>query len=123
MHAIPLEDFRPQIAFARAKLGDLKDGSGTLIFDHALRVFLLLAETFSACGRSIGAGEREMLAAALFHDLLEDTDATREELIIRSSQNTLRYVEELTISFDGKTIPAAVESLQTISEPALIVKL
>jgi hypothetical protein len=123
MQTIPLEDFTLQIAFARAKLGDLKDSSGTLIFDHALRVFLLLAETFAACDRAIDSEESEMLSAALFHDLLEDTDASREEIIRHSSQNTLRYVEELTITFEGKTIPAAVQSVQEISEPAFLVKL
>jgi (p)ppGpp synthase/HD superfamily hydrolase len=55
--------------------------------NHPLNVAELVAE---------GTADPEVLAAAILHDVLEDTDATAEDLATRFGPRVLGLVEELT---------------------------
>lgn len=63
-----------------------------------------------------------MVLAGLFHDVLEDTPVTAEELLEVSSVKVVSLVEELTISFEGCSIENAVESLARVSTKAILIK-
>ncbi len=117
------QKFERQIEFARSKLGTLADGSGTLIGDHAVRVFALLVQVFETTGRLQDQNVENILMAALFHDLLEDTNTTEEELINLSNTATLELVREMTITFEGKTIEEAVAPMYQRSEASFLIKL
>jgi (p)ppGpp synthase/HD superfamily hydrolase len=117
------EVYREQIAFVREQFGEMKDGSGTLISDHAVRVFQILSDTFTATGRPIGEEERAMLAAALFHDLLEDTPTSEEDLQRRGGERCLELVRELTIDFKGRSIDETVGLMKSRSEASFLIKL
>jgi (p)ppGpp synthase/HD superfamily hydrolase len=117
------ERLSDHVSFTRAKLGDLTDNSGTLIFDHALRVCALLRERLERFGHRIGEAEYAMLGAALFHDLLEDTDATEAEIEAVAGTATLVYVRELTLSFRKRSLAEAVRPLESISEEGFLIKL
>ncbi len=57
-----------------------------------------------------GYGE-EYLITALFHDLLEDTDATEEEILRLSDENVLTAVKLLT-KYKGYEMSAYVENIR-----------
>lgn len=110
------------IEFAQKKLGKLTDGSGTLIFDHALRVYLILQEKLSQQTIS-EAKKNSIVLAGLFHDLLEDTNTTESEIVKYANQTTLKLVNEMTISFKDKTISQAVAPLYQTSDELTLIKL
>ena len=68
----------------------------------------------------------EVLAAALLHDTLEDTETTPKELIDNFGERVCRLVQEVT---DDKTLPKLerkqrqIEHAKEISEGAALIKL
>lgn len=113
---------KKQIAYAHKMLGDLKDGSGTLIFDHAIRVWRYLDEMLSEDGMEKSL-VRDVRRAGLFHDLLEDTKATEQDILKLSSPRTLLIVQEMTISFENKSIKQAVKPMYSVGEYTMLVKM
>jgi guanosine-3',5'-bis(diphosphate) 3'-pyrophosphohydrolase len=79
------------IDFAARKHRDQrrKDGSATPYLNHPIAVALLLAEVG-------GVQDAEVLAAAVLHDTLEDTETTRDELERAFGPRVCRIVEEVT---------------------------
>ena len=117
-----IKNFTKQVEFAKGKFGDLKDGSGTLIFDHAVRVFNFLVIFLT--NEKLSPKDIEIIAlAGLFHDLLEDTKTTEQEVLEMSSQETLSIVKEMTIDFTDRTIKEAVKPLYSTSDECTLVKL
>lgn len=77
------------LAFATKKHeGQMRTG-GKPYITHPVAVAEMMADR--------GFGE-DYILAGLFHDLLEDTDATEEEILALSSEETLRAVKLLTKS-------------------------
>jgi guanosine-3',5'-bis(diphosphate) 3'-pyrophosphohydrolase len=74
-----------------------KDGEASPYINHPIAVALLLAEVG-------GVADSEVLAAALLHDTLEDTDTTAEELDINFGERVRKLVQEVT---DDKSLPKA----------------
>ncbi len=74
--------------FAREKHKNQYRKQGTAYIEHPIGVMELL--------KTKGYREEDYLIAALFHDLLEDTDASREEILKLSNPRVLRAVELLT---------------------------
>lgn len=78
--------------------------------NHPLSVALILAETG-------GIRDPEILAAAILHDTIEDTDTTPQELEARFGARIRRYVDEVT---DDKSLPRRVrKKLQIEHAPGL----
>ncbi len=77
------------LAFARAAhAGQVRNGSGGMPYvEHPIAVAALLAEH--------GYGD-EVIAAALLHDVIEDSDATAEELRNRFGEPVAALVEALS---------------------------
>ena len=73
-----------------------------------------------------GVEDPEVLAAALLHDTLEDTETTVEELIDNFGQRVCSLVQEVT---DDKTLPRLqrkqrqIDHAKEISEGAALIKL
>lgn len=111
-----------QIKYAREMLGDLTDGSNTLIFDHAMRVWACLNVVLTAHDVEQSL-VKDIRRAGLFHDLLEDTLATEKDILKLSSPRTLTIVQEMTISFDNRSIKQAVKPMYSVGEYTMIVKL
>lgn len=65
--------------------------------NHPLKVAEILIDT--------NEQDPLILIAAILHDVIEDTDATKEELIQRFGIEVAEYVEELT---DDKNLPIAI---------------
>lgn len=121
MTSLP-KQYKSAIRFAQRQLGNLTDGSGTLIFDHAVRVYLILRQKLSNTEIPFRVKEAVLLAG-LFHDLLEDTKTTEEEILKMGGPKTLALVKEMTIDFNGKTIVEAVSPLYKTSDELTLVKL
>lgn len=117
-----MKSYSKQISFIERRFGTLADGSGTLIKDHGLRVATFLNE-FCAQQKIMGAKRKQLVCAALFHDLLEDTKTTEEEIIALSDKKTLELVREMTISFDKRTIKQAVAPMYKASEECMLIKM
>jgi (p)ppGpp synthase/HD superfamily hydrolase len=109
------------IDFAARKHKDQrrKDEEASPYINHPLAVALLLAE--------IGdVNDPEILAAAVLHDTLEDTETTPEELEAQFGQRVRRIVEEVT---DDKSLPKEVrkelqiDHARDLSPEAVLVKL
>lgn len=118
--------FAQYVDFTRTKLGQQVDGSGSLTFDHSVRVFLILQRYFPFYNYSpefVPSRKKYILVAGLFHDLLEDTDATETEIRELAGGEVLSLVKELTINFDNKTMEEAVKPLYKISADAFFVKM
>lgn len=117
-----ISKYQSQIEFTKKKLGKLTDGSGTLIFDHAIRVYLILQEKLSQQKIS-GAKKKSILLAGLFHDLLEDTNTTEADIIKQANKITLKLVKEMTINFHNCSIKQAVKPLYFTSDELTLIKL
>jgi guanosine-3',5'-bis(diphosphate) 3'-pyrophosphohydrolase len=96
-----------------------KDHQASPYINHPVSVAVILAET----GR---VGDPEILAAAVLHDTLEDTDTTPGELESLFGARIRGYVEEVT---DDKSLPKAarkrlqVERAAGLSRGAALIKL
>jgi guanosine-3',5'-bis(diphosphate) 3'-pyrophosphohydrolase len=96
-----------------------KDESASPYINHPVSVSLLLADTG-------GVKDPQILAAAILHDTLEDTDTTPEELENRFGHRIRKIVEEVT---DDNSLPKAqrkrlqVEHAAHLSPDAVLVKL
>ena len=85
------------IDFAARKHRDQrrKDQEASPYINHPISVSLMLAEIG-------GIADAEVLAAAILHDTLEDTDTTPEELVQAFGMRVRKLVEEVT---DDNTQP------------------
>jgi (p)ppGpp synthase/HD superfamily hydrolase len=113
--------FLRAIDFAARKHKDQrrKDEEASPYINHPVSVALILAE--------IGAvTDPEILAAAILHDTLEDTETTSEELEAKFGERVRRIVEEVT---DDKSLPKKVrkqlqiDHAQDLSPDAVLIKL
>ena len=80
-------DLEKCIEFIKIKHAGQKRKQGTPYYTHPLAVQNMLKEK--------GFGE-EYQVTGLFHDLLEDTDCTEEEILKLSNENVLEAVKLLT---------------------------
>ena len=86
---------------------------------HPISVALEIAQTG-------GVDDPEILAAALLHDTIEDTDTTPEELEEQFGEQVCKYVLEVS---DDKNLPKAerkkrqIEHAKKLSEGAALIKL
>jgi guanosine-3',5'-bis(diphosphate) 3'-pyrophosphohydrolase len=109
------------IDFAARKHRDQrrKDEEASPYINHPIAVSLLLAEIG-------GITDSEVLAAAILHDTLEDTDTKSEELERTFGTRIRRLVEEVT---DDKNLPKAtrkhlqIEHARQLSASAVLIKL
>lgn len=81
------ERFAPALAFASEKHGSQTRKEGTPYITHPIAVAEMLYEK--------GYGD-EYIIAGLFHDLLEDTDATEQEIAELGGEAVLTAVKLLT---------------------------
>ena len=104
--------------FALIKYGDLRRKSGDIhYFIHPLRITLIL--------RAAGFSEFEnenMMIAALFHDLVEDTDISLSEIENKFGRNVSSIVSEVTIPIKTEK-EIYLENLKNASVEAKIIKL
>ncbi len=98
----------------------LRKGSDELPYVvHLISTALLIAEVG-------GVNDPEVLAAALLHDTIEDTETTAEELTAAFGQKVCRLVEEVS---DDKSLEKAVrkrlqiEHAPELSPGAVLIKL
>jgi guanosine-3',5'-bis(diphosphate) 3'-pyrophosphohydrolase len=104
--------------YALIKYGDLKRKSGNIpYYIHPLRITLILR----AAGFSEFENE-EIMIAALFHDLLEDTEITSEEIENKFGKKVASIVSELTIS-NNEEKEKYLKNLENASKEAKIIKL
>lgn len=79
--------------------------------NHPLKVAELLSE--------YGESEEDLLIAAILHDVIEDTDATAEEIVNLFGQNICNIILEVT---DDKELPYSIrKELQIKHAPGLSV--
>lgn len=96
-----------------------KDADKSPYINHPLSVALLIAETG-------GVYDTYVLAAALLHDTIEDTDTTEAELEKEFGGRVLSLVLEVT---DDKSLPKKVrkqkqiEHAEHLSQDAVLIKL
>ena len=107
--------------FAALKHKDqLRKGSGDIPYIvHLITTALLIAEVG-------GVNDQDILAAALLHDTLEDTETTAEELTAAFGEKIYRLVEEVS---DDKSLEKAVrkrlqiEHAPELSSEAVLIKI
>ena len=87
-----------------------KDERQTPYINHPIRVALQLAEIADVT-------DPEILAGALLHDTIEDTDTTAEELEIHFGPRVRRLVEAVT---DDKSLPKPVRKQRQIDHAATL---
>jgi GTP diphosphokinase / guanosine-3',5'-bis(diphosphate) 3'-diphosphatase len=98
-----------------AHSGQMRD-EGTPYILHPLRVAILLA-------RELQLYSVDLLCGALLHDVIEDTDLTREELTEMFGPKVSRIVWLLT-KFDDTSLPAYLAEIEAAADTgAPIVKL
>lgn len=82
--------WRDAAAFAARKhSGQLRRDGRTPYFAHVVRVAMTVSETF-------GCHDEETLAAALLHDLIEDTTTDYDDILERFGQSVADMVASLT---------------------------
>lgn len=108
-----------RFAAAKHRHQKRKGEDGSPYLHHCIEV----ADTLAGLG---GVCDPELLAAAVLHDTLEDTDATPEELGAAFGERVRRIVEEVS---DDRSLPRdrrreiQVERAPTLSTEAKLVKL
>lgn len=80
-------DIRKCFEYMKIKHGDQKRKQGTMYYTHPLAVSKMLKE------KGFGV---DYQVAGLFHDLLEDTDSTYEELVVLSNEEVAEAVRLVT---------------------------
>ena len=96
-----------------------KDENASPYINHPISVALAIAQIG-------GVDDPEILAAALLHDTLEDTDTSPEELEAEFGKKVCEYVLDVT---DDKTLPKherkrrQIEHAKKISKGAALIKL
>ena len=96
-----------------------KDAKESPYVNHPISVALIISEIG-------GVDDPEVLAAALLHDTIEDTDTTPEELEDLFGKRVRTLVEEVS---DDKSLPKAerkekqIEHAKSISKGAALIKL
>ena len=96
-----------------------KDENASPYINHPISVALAIAQIG-------GVGDPEILAAALLHDTLEDTETTPEELEAEFGKKVCEYVLDVS---DDKTLPKderkrrQIEHAKKISKGAALIKL
>ena len=96
-----------------------KDEDASPYINHPISVALTIAQIG-------GVDDPEILAAALLHDTLEDTDTSPEELEAEFGKKVCKYVLEVT---DEKTLPKderkkrQIEHAKKLSKGAALIKL
>ena len=65
---------------------------------------------------------RDMISAALGHDLIEDTNATESEIVSVTNNRTLRFIKELTNPEDDAHTDRYMDQISAASEEARIIK-
>ena len=96
-----------------------KDENASPYINHPISVALAIAEIG-------GVDDPEILAAALLHDTLEDTETTPEELEAEFGKKVCEYVLEVT---DDKNLlkderkEKQIEHAKTLSKGAVLIKL
>jgi guanosine-3',5'-bis(diphosphate) 3'-pyrophosphohydrolase len=106
------------LTFGLVKYGDLKRKSGNIhYFIHPLRITLILR----AAGFSEFRNENLMIAA-LFHDLVEDSDTTLSEIENKFGKEVASIVSEVTIPSKADK-EKHLKNLKKASGAAKIIKL
>lgn len=105
-------DFEKAIEFIKQKHSGQKRKQGTPYYTHPVAVAELLKEK----GFSL-----EYQIAGLFHDLLEDTDATIEEIINLSNKDVAEAVKLVT-KIEGYIMKDYIENIK-MNDMAKMVKL
>ena len=104
--------------YAFTKYGNLKRKSDDILYViHPVRVAMIL--------RAAGFSEfknKDLILAALFHDLLEDTDLSFEELNQQFGNHVASIVRELTKP-GGKKKDDWLRSFDTASKEAKLIKM
>ena len=96
-----------------------KDKHASPYIIHPISVALEIAQTG-------GVDDPEILAAALLHDTIEDTETTSEELKEQFGKQVCKYVLEVT---DDKSLlkderkEKQIEHAETLSKGAVLIKL
>lgn len=108
-----------QVATQKHAGQERKDLNASPYIDHPISVARILAEVG-------GINDPEILAAALLHDTLEDTDTSPEELKAEFGEKVCRLVEEVS---DDKSLPKElrkklqIQHAATLSPGAVLIKL
>lgn len=110
--------FKKAIQLAKKYYGRKKDASGTLIFDHCLRVAIRIESLIKDLKIK---NKDKIIIAGLFHDLIEDTRITEKE-ILYFGKDVLSYTRQMTINFN-KDIKQAVKPLYKIDDKVFLIKL
>ena len=96
-----------------------KDEDASPYINHPISVALAIAQ--------IGdVDDPEILAAALLHDTIEDTDTTSEELEEQFGEQVCKYVLEVTDDKDllkNERKEKQIEHAETLSKGAVLIKL
>ena len=96
-----------------------KDEDASPYINHPIAVALAIAQIG-------GVDDPEILAAALLHDTIEDTETTPEELEKQFGKQVCKYVQEVT---DDKSLPKTerkkkqIEHAKDLSNGAALIKL
>lgn len=108
-----------EFAREKHKLQVRKDAAGSPYITHLKRVEEVLRDI-------AGVSDETILAAAILHDTIEDTDATFEELVELFGQKVADIVQEVT---DDKNLPKKerkdkqIEKAPRLSLEACLIKL
>ena len=91
--------------------------------DHLLGVKTVLSSSLSKFGECKDKQAfQDMCDAALGHDLLEDTDATEEDVLSATNPHVLALIKELTNPVDDDHTDQYMQQLRTASEEARLIK-
>ncbi len=91
--------------------------------EHLIGVRSILKSVLTITGECTDPAELKVLEdAALGHDLVEDTDVKKEEIVAVSSKETLNLIEKLSNPVDDYHLDAYMKQIREAEEEVRIIK-
>ncbi|MEK7487847.1 MAG: hypothetical protein AAB598_00825 [Patescibacteria group bacterium] len=115
-------DYEQEIKFVRKFFCDRIDKSGLPLWQHSVNVAHTLEEYIAQYNEVRGMIKNDLLLGALGHDLLEDTNASAEEIERQWGGKALFYIQEMTNTQGDNNTKDYIEHLTRVDEEILLIK-
>lgn len=115
-------NYEQETEFIKNFFGDRSNKSGLPLWQHSVSVARTLEEYITQYNEVHGMIKNDLLLGALGHDLLEDTNASAEEIEKQWGGKALFYIQEMTNTQGDSNTKDYIEYLKQVDEEILLIK-
>lgn len=123
MSVLESDLYKRALAFVKKKHGAIRHANNVPAWHHLARVSERLDYLLAACGEGSDQDREVVVISSLGHDLLEDTDASPEEIRSLFGERGARLISESTNTWGDENVSPYVEKMRRASEETRLIKL